>query len=264
MTGDTLDLFSDVYVGRIPCNNAAQIAAFVNKDTIYELHPDTTYLKKAFLPWEWIEPNIGYGGFLCNDNIKEILSSDWQVSVVGNATPTMTIDSINAGKHFMHFAGHGNYDVFGSAFSTPNVASLTNTASHKLTIINSMASFCGEFDDQECLGETLMNSATGGAVAAMLNARYGWGAPPNMGPGEHFSQEFYRRYQFCREIGVASGGPGLLPQRRAQPDDLSLDHVRPHVLYGPGNAHVDAHARSADRHCAGFDSGRAPDGSGRG
>ncbi len=204
MTGDTLDLFTDVYVGRIPCNNAAQIAAFVNKDTIYELHPDTTYLKKAFLPWEWIEPSIGYGGFLCNDNIKEILPSDWQSSMVGGCVPQQTIDSINAGQHFMHFAGNGNYNSFGAALGVSNVAGLVNTASHKLTIINSMASFCGEFDDQQCLGETLMNSATGGAVAAMLNARYGWGAPPNMGPSEHFSQEFYRRYQLYREIGRAS------------------------------------------------------------
>jgi len=203
MTGDTLDLFSDVYVGRIPCNDAAQIAAFINKDTIYELHPDTTYLKKAFLPWEWIEPSIGYGGFLCNDNIKEILLSDWQSSVIGSCVPQQTIDSVNAGQHFMHFAGNGNYNSFGSALGVSNVAGLTNTASHRLTIINSMASFCGEFDDQECLGETLMSSATGGAVAAMLNARYGWGAPPNMGPSEHFSQEFYRRYPLYREIGRA-------------------------------------------------------------
>jgi hypothetical protein len=205
MSGDTLDLFGDLYVGRIPCDNATHVGAFIGKDTTYELHPDTTYLKKAFLPWEWLWQNIGHGGFLTNNNIKAILTSDWQVSVVGNATPTMTIDSINSGKHFMHFAGHGNYDVFGSAFSTSNVPSLNNAASRKLTIINSMACFCGEFDDQECLGEALMNSAAGGAVAAMLNARYGWGAPPNMGPGEHFSQEFYRRYQLCREVGVASG-----------------------------------------------------------
>jgi hypothetical protein len=205
MTGDTLDLFADVNIGRIPCDNTTQIGAFINKDTIYELHPDTTYLKKAFLPWEWLWSNIGHGGFLTNNNIKEILPSDWHSSVVGSCVPQQTIDSINAGQHFMHFAGHGNYDVFGSAFSTSNVPSLVNVASHKLTIMNSMACFGGEFDDQECLGEALMNSATGGAVAAMLNARYGWGAPPNMGPGEHFSQEFYRRYQLYREIGRASG-----------------------------------------------------------
>jgi hypothetical protein len=205
MSGDSLDLFGDVYVGRIPCDNATHIAAFINKDTIYELHPDTTYLNKAFLPWEWLQPSIGYGGFLCNNNIKAILPSDWQASVTGDCTPQQTIDSLNAGQHFMHFAGQGSYTSYGAAFSTANVSSLTNTASHRLTIINSMACDCGWFDTEECLAEALMNAANGGAVAVMNNARYGWGAPPNMGPGEHFSQEFYRRYQLCREVGMASG-----------------------------------------------------------
>jgi hypothetical protein len=205
MTGDTLDLFGDVYVGRIPCDNATQVGTFIAKDTTYELHPDTTYLHNSFLPWEWLWSNIGHGGFLVNNNIKAILPQNWQVDVVSQPGPTQTLSYLNGGEHFMHFAGHGNYDVFGSAFSISNVPSLTNMASRKLTIINSMACFCGEFDDQECLGEALMNASNGGSVAAMLNARYGWGAPPNMGPGEHFSQEFYRQYQLQREVGVASG-----------------------------------------------------------
>lgn len=205
MTGDTLDLFGDVYIGRIPCDNATHVATFIAKDTTYELHPDTTYLKRILLPWEWLWQNIGHGGFLTNNNIKTIMPADWQASVVDNSTQSQTVDSLNRGQHFMHFAGHGNYDVFGSALSISNVPSLTNMASRKLAIINSMACFCGEFDDQECLAEALMNAANGGSVAAMLNARYGWGAPPNMGPGEHFSQEFYRRWAQYREVGKASG-----------------------------------------------------------
>jgi len=73
MTGDTLDLLGDVYIGRIPCDNATQVGTFIAKDTIYELHPDTVYLKKAFLPWEWLWSYIGHGGFLVNNNIKDIL-----------------------------------------------------------------------------------------------------------------------------------------------------------------------------------------------
>ncbi len=34
--GDTLDLFYDVFVGRCPNDNAAHVANFIRKDTLYE------------------------------------------------------------------------------------------------------------------------------------------------------------------------------------------------------------------------------------
>ena len=98
---------------------------------------------------------------------------------------------LNAGRQLWHFAGHGATTLFGSTFSTSNISQLTNTT--KPFIVNSMACDCGDFDEGDCLGELLVTDANG-AVSTATNARFGWGAPPEMGPSEALCMEFYNNY----------------------------------------------------------------------
>ncbi len=191
---DSVDLYSDIVVSRLPFDDATNCANFLHKDTLYERRPDTTYLHRALLPFEELWANIDYYGRIINKNIALALSelTSWLVDSVYNMTPAQCVAKINAGRHLFHFAGHGSYSAFGSTFSTSHLASLTNSTMP--VIVNSMACDCGNFDQYDCLGEQFINTPNRGAVSTCLNARYGWGAPPNMGPSENLCMEFYNNY----------------------------------------------------------------------
>lgn len=191
---DSVDLYSDIVVGRLPFDDASNCANFLNKDSLYERHPDTTYLHKVLLPFEALWSSIDYYGRIVNKNIAIALSemNTWLVDSVYQMSPSQCVASINSGRHLFHFAGHGSTSAFGSTFSTSNLGSLTNVTMP--CIVNSMACDCGNFDQYDCLAEQFVNATNGGAVSTCLNARYGWGAPPNMGPSENLCMEFYNNY----------------------------------------------------------------------
>jgi hypothetical protein len=193
MTGDNPDLFGDIIVSRIGVDDATQFAHFFAKDTTYELAPDTAYLNNVLLPFEDLWSSIDYYGRIVNKNIALALSamSTWEVDSMLYMPPSTVVAGINAGRHLWHFAGHGATTLFGSTFSTSNISQLTNAA--KPFIVNSMACDCGDFDNGEGLGELLLTDVNG-AVSTATNARFGWGAPPEMGPSEALCMEFYNNY----------------------------------------------------------------------
>ena len=206
MDGDSVDLFHDIYVGRLPFDDAADVDNFVRKDTTYELGPDTASINDVLLPSEWLWQNIDFSGKIVNMNIIRALQSysSWEVDSGLNMTPTAVIASVNDGVNHFHFAGHGSNTAFGSTFSTSHIGSLTNVA--KPCIVMSMACHCGWFDaSSDCLGEQLVNATNGGAVATLLNARYGWGAPPTQGPNSNLNVQFYHNYLKGHTLGQAHG-----------------------------------------------------------
>lgn len=206
MAGDSVDLFHDVYVGRLPFDDAAHAATFLRKDTTYEKMPDPGYLDDVLLPHEVLWSNIDYHGGIVNRNIATLLNdrSPWSVDSGLNLNSSRVITGLNAGRQHFHFAGHGSRTAFGSTFSTSNLSSLTNI--HKPAIVVTMACDCGWFDDaNDCLGEQFVTVAGGGAVATMFNARYGWGAPPCQGPNENLNCQIYHNFQKALTLGQAHG-----------------------------------------------------------
>ncbi len=198
--GDTVDLFYDVFVGRAPVDNATHVANFIRKDTIYEKRPpDTTYIRRILMPSEWLWSNIGYHGRICNRIITGYFPTTWRRSRIDDPTGNQIRDSLNVGYNFCHIVGHGSPNQVG-VLTISLVPTLNNV--NKLNIMNSIACECGWFDGQECMAETLINYPNGGCVADMLNSRYGWGAPPLMGPSEQLSVAFYRHFwQSGWEVG---------------------------------------------------------------
>jgi hypothetical protein len=205
-SGDTVDFYYDVYVGRASVDNAAQCQTFVSKVLAYEKSPTTDYLKKMLLPYTWLWS--GYSGKVCNDSIAEQTPADWTDFYIANPTTTAPMrDAINSGYHFCHPTAHGDdvglYDMNGyTVYNTTTASGQTNST--RPAIINSIACISGNFEYSDCLAEALMNNPGGGAVAVMMNSRYGWGTPPSMGPSEKLDSKFYDWY-FRRdsiEIGV--------------------------------------------------------------
>ena len=206
LTGDSVDLFHDIYVGRLPLDDAGDAANFLRKDTTYEICPDTAYLNNVILPGEVLWSNIDFHGMIVNKNIARLLNADspWVVDSGLNMGSSNVIAGLNAGRQLFHFAGHGSNTAFGSTFTAGHISSLTNIAKPCITM--TMACNCGWFDtSSDCLGELLVMATNGGAVSTLLNARYGWGAPPCQGPNSNMNCQFFHNFTKGMTQGRAHG-----------------------------------------------------------
>ena len=187
---DSVDLFYDVFIGRVPVDNATHVATFFAKDTIFEKHPDTTRLKRALFGSTMLfDP---YHGKVINHIIANTFPSGWTHAHLEDPDDGVYADSMSAGFQLAHVAAHGNPYTFSVMWSN-EVSGLTNGFT-RLNFVNSMACESGWFDNEECLGERLVNAANGGCIAAMLNSRYGFGYPPALGPSELLDLQFYRYF----------------------------------------------------------------------
>jgi hypothetical protein len=213
---DDVDFYSDVFVGRAPVRTVAQAETFVNKVLTYEKNPPSGYQKKILLPAAYLWPSI-YDERLSQEAIADIVPSDWQVSRLyerdGNLTHEAFVDSVRSGFGFAHLVGHGNehgiYIYYADEYlGSDDLDTLNNDG--LLGIHNSLGCMCGGLDlvpYGDCFAEHYLTPAAGGGYSIM-NSRYGWGSPPNMGPSEHIDTCFYHEifreeYPYHDHLGVA-------------------------------------------------------------
>lgn len=198
--GDNVDMYSDVCVGRASIDNSTQASTFINKVFTFEKDPPTGYLKKICLPAVLLWP--GYYGDVVNDAIANYTPSGWQdvklYESQGTLSRTILRNNLNSGFQFCHGAAHGDangwYYYYGwILFNSADAYGLYN--GDNLTIVNSIACISGGFDqgsyNSDCLAENFVTNPNGGAVASIMNSRYGWGTPPSMGPSERLDAKFY-------------------------------------------------------------------------
>ncbi len=196
---DSVDLFHDLYIGRAPVDNQTHISIFIKKDTIFEKHPDITYLPSLLLPSGMLFSP--YHGRVINNIIAGLFPSGWKIAKLENPSTNQTRDSLNRGYEHCHVAHHGSPSSL-SVLTMSQIPGLTNGI--KYDIIKGINCDCGSFDGKECIAESLVNYPAGGCVAAMLNSRYGFGYPPSLGPSEMLDLEFYK----CLQEGIYQVGVG--------------------------------------------------------
>lgn len=264
---DTVDLFHDLYIGRAPVDNATNINTFTHKDTMFEKHPDTTYLKKLLLPSE--ELFSPYHGEVINNIIATYFPGTWQVSKLKDPGYNQTRDSLNSGFQLCHVAAHGSPTSL-SVLGMSQISGLTNGI--KYDIINGINCDCGSFDGQDCIAESLVNYPNGGCIAALLNSRYGLGYPPALGPSEILDLGIFkalivssihdvgamhaRAKDDCRAMALAQAptrwcvfentlfGDPALPLYSKKPALLSVSHASS-ILGGPQMFRVNVSATGA-------------------
>ncbi|MCX7837480.1 MAG: C25 family cysteine peptidase, partial [candidate division WOR-3 bacterium] len=225
MGSDTVDLFHDVYIGRVSCENSNEINTFITKTLTYEKNPPTDYLKKVLLPSVMLWSQNNYHGRIVNESIANITPLGFFDAQLIDPGSYQMFDSINRGYHYCHPAAHGNdvglYHETGTPIYTSSQAN-SQTNGNRLTIMNSIACYPGNFEYSDCLAEVLMNNSNGGCVAVIMNSRYGWGTPPTMGPSEKLSIRFYD-FLFLRdsiEIGKAHSRSKDFYQATAQANNV--------------------------------------------
>ncbi|MEO0073830.1 MAG: C25 family cysteine peptidase, partial [candidate division WOR-3 bacterium] len=185
---DSVDLFHDIYVGRLPADNASDVQLFFNKCTTYERRPDSGYIRKVLYGSTMLFSP--FHGRIINRMMAGEYPSGWTFAHLEDPGSGVYKSNMDQGFGLSHVAAHGNQTSF-SVMSASECPSLSNGL-RKLCYVNSIACQSGWFDGYECLAEALVKAPNGGAVAVMLNSRYGFGYPPGFGPSEMLDLEFYR------------------------------------------------------------------------
>jgi hypothetical protein len=191
-TTDSTDMYSDVYVGRASVYNVTMARNFVRKVITYEQNPPLGYLKRMLLPtgilWSSYEerPMV--------ESIARMTPPDWQDGRLYERTGALshqaTVDSMNQGWGMGHWDGHGDQNgIYMNGGSTPFFTSTDCDAlinGDKVGIHVSIACDPAGWDmvpGGDCFAEHLVNRVGGGAIAAIMNTRYGYGA---IGPGGNY------------------------------------------------------------------------------
>ncbi len=180
---DGIDMYPDVFVGRVPASNATSVARFVTRFTTYAGNPSAPYLDEVLLAgfdldasthceatMEYYDANLVPAVMRPCNKVYDSHGGNHRSNVLSQA---------NAGMHIWVHSDHGDVHVLGCGsinhdweLSDGDMSGLSNGSDY--SILLSMACLVGAFDESDCNTEYFMNAASGGGVAAMTNSRYGW------------------------------------------------------------------------------------------
>lgn len=118
---DTLDLYPDVYVGRLPCRNQFEVTTVVDKIIAYETSKNNSEWFNNFMlvGGDSFPPDDGgHTGYYEGEIITDV-SASYMTKLGFNITrlwvsngnftgPSDLINAINEGAGFIHLSGHGN------------------------------------------------------------------------------------------------------------------------------------------------------------
>jgi len=198
---DDVDLYPDVFVGRVSARTNAHVQAFVAKLLAYEMAPPPDIGLDMLMAAEvlWSDPFTDSGIGL-NMIDREYVPPRYDpieklYETLGNESATSVRDALNDGQgHFLH-SGHAWFTVLGCGdgyLDRPTVDGLTNGL--EAPVAYSIGCWPAAFDleGDSCIAEHFLRNPTGGSVAFIGNSRYGWGSPGN--PGYGYSDRFMQRY----------------------------------------------------------------------
>ncbi len=226
---DAVDLYPDVFVGRLPALDAAQAAAMVSKILIYERAPPLDFQTHMLMTGEilWPDPYTDSGEGLDYidetsvparfDPIEKLYES------LGNESEASVIAALNSGPAYWLHNGHGHYDLMSvglGALYAGDMAMLTNGS--RIALCYSIACLSAGFDYESCIAERWVRNPDGGGIAFVGNARFGWGSPgnPRFGYSDRLQQKFFSLLfsQGERQLGrlLALTKAAYVPQSRSE------------------------------------------------
>jgi len=168
VTVDGSDYFADIYRGRFPASDEADITVMVDKTIYYE--------QGSFPSYDWINK----GAFIASSDMGQFAEQTHNFVIDNYLTPNgYTCDkiyeasggntadifnSLNDGRSLCVYSGHGYSGGWGCVpFDQSDVSSLTNDGMYPF--VCSHACSTNPFDMGECFGETWLREADKGAIA---------------------------------------------------------------------------------------------------
>lgn len=200
-TSDDVDLYPDVFVGRITANTGSQALTVIQKILTYEGYnalPTDYELKMLFLA-EYADQ---YTDGAVNKNMIDSESVPPRFDPItklyessGNLNHSSAIQALNSGMGIINHDGHGNVNLLSigpSVLTTEDMQSLTNGP--RYSVFYTLACLPGNFENPlGCFGRGFLEAPNGGGFF-IGNSRYGWYWPgyPGYGPGDLFDREFFK------------------------------------------------------------------------
>ena len=222
---DEMDLYPDVYIGRLACTDQTELITSINKIIFYE--------NNEVYKEEWFSDLIVIGGDsfpgddnqvlegeFVNNEVMDIMGGFistklWASNgVLGGTNPTgisAISNRINEGAGFIDFSGHGNTNVWAThphekssvwlptpfgGYLSSHINRLEN--SDKLSIVVTGACSVGKFNkDEDCFSWSFVSSEDGGAVASLGSTGLGYaylGEYVTYGLVEKMAVDMFRAY----------------------------------------------------------------------
>ncbi|MGQ9760484.1 MAG: C25 family cysteine peptidase [Thermogutta sp.] len=182
--GGDIDLVPEVIVGRAPVSTVIEARNFVTKTLAYTnlAHPNAT---SVLLLGEKLD-NITQGS-ISNEIIRqEAIPPNWNVTTLYDTasetwTTSQVISRLNSAPNLVHHLGHAN-STYVARMTTSQVASLANPFPY---VMYSQGCDAGSFDTRDVAIAEQHVVAPSGAVAVVMNTRYGWYVPGASPGGSH-------------------------------------------------------------------------------
>jgi len=213
-TSDDVDLYPDVYVGRITANTGVQCSTVVHKVLTYEGYyslPTDYQLDMLFMA-EYLDDYTNEA-LLKNQIDNESVPARFDpitklYESTGNLNRTNALNEMNAGQGIINHAGHGNINVIEIAddiLTDTDMENLTNAP--RYSVFYTLACDPGAFDNLTgCFARSFLEASNGGGFI-IANSRVGWNWSGNPGNGtaDKYDREFFKSI-FVRgytNLGVA-------------------------------------------------------------
>lgn len=200
---DSVDMYADVYVGRVPAADTSDVSNFVDKILIYEGSSSgsdtlpTDYILDMLFMAEYLDGSTN-GGVA-----KNIIDDDYVPSRYdpitklyesrGNLDEATAIDSLNAGQSIVNHVGHAYYNnlsIGDDYLLRSDFDYLTNAP--KFGVFYSTGCYASAID-YNTISEHWINSTGGGGVGFVGNSRLGWYTPgePDVGHSNLYDRRFF-------------------------------------------------------------------------
>ncbi len=188
---DSIDIFPDIFISRVPVRNGNDINNFLNKIiTLKSQTGDTVLLAASFLD-PYTDGSIAMNNIIRDVGIDEPIKKLYEND--GNLSSTSFVNSINNSPFIVSHYGHGgtNGIQLGTGYTTnEHMDGLTNSIP---TLLYSMSCWSAAYD-LDCFAEHFLLSQGGGFYIG--NSRYGWYTPyyPGFGTGDLCNFMFFHYF----------------------------------------------------------------------
>ncbi len=186
---DEMDLYPDVYLGRLPCDSEADVTTVVDKIIQYET---------AAFGAPWFDRAVLVGGD-SHDDDGEVLEGEYTkdyaeryldafdvtklYASAGDVSAQNIRREINAGAGFVDLSGHGNryswathppgdFDSW-AGFKISDVSRLSNDNEYPVVVLDACS--CGNFEDGTCIAWQFVKASDRGAIATYAATALSWG-----------------------------------------------------------------------------------------
>ncbi len=169
------DGLAEMFVGRLPVRTASEAAALVSKIVGYDSADSESVIagRSVLLV---ADRNDGFNFEQATGRLRALVPADVGVQEIFRgrlddaAAKKQLIEAINAGKSIVNYIGHGSTNVWRDLFTNDDARSLNNQK--RLPLFLTMTCLNGFFHDPvfESLGEGLLKSERGGAIAVWASS----------------------------------------------------------------------------------------------